>query len=370
MKILIVPSWYAGINDELGLGGIFHYEQAIELAKSNTVAVYYMFDRYLQDDFYCQEERGIVTYRSKFIQSQRLYNRIRIYKAFRKIIQEFKPDIVHAHVATDAGRYTALWCTHFQVPFLITEHSTVEVTGVGHGLAHQYAKFVYSRSKVNFCVSEDLRNKLSIIFPKYDFRVMYNGIIMPDKIEQKQIYRKENLYNIGIVASLYDKNIKGMQYLLPALQRLLHDGQKIFLHVVGGGEYEDFYLKMAVQLGIEKHIHFYGECSKQEVYEIVNQMDFFVSASIIESFGCAIAEALLLGKPVVATKCGGPEGFVTSKDGILVEKESAEALYHGIQYMIGHLEQYDSVAIRKYARERFDNSIICRRYEKVYQAIK
>lgn len=367
MKILIVPSWYTSHDDIMGNGGIFHYEQAKELAKEHTVAIYYPFDRTLTEEFQAEKERGILTFRNRFVDRQRLRNRVRIYKAFRYIFKEFEPDIVHTHVATEAGRYVAFWCGIFRIPFVVTEHSTVEVSGVAKGLAHVYAGFVYRKSKVNFCVSEDLQRKLSNIFPQYSFKVMYNGVQMPKEIDKTHSYRREECWNVVLVAALYDEKIKGLQFLFPAIKKLIQEGYAMALHIVGSGGYEEYFHKMAEKLGISKYVIFYGNCEKQKVYEIVSQMDFLVSASLVESFGCSMAEALMLGKPVLATRCGGPEGFVTKDVGILVDKGSTEALYEGILEMFQRKDEFVKEEIQEYARERFDNSIICRRYANIYR---
>ncbi len=369
MRILIVPSWYTSHDNIMGNGGIFHYEQAKEMAKEHTVAIYYPFDRTIAEDFQEGEERGLQTYRSKFLRRQRIRNRIRIYRAFRYIIKEFCPDIVHTHVATEAGRYTALWCGVYGIPFVVTEHSTVEVSGVAKGVAHVYAGFVYGRSKANFCVSEDLQCKLSAIFPQFNFKVMYNGIQIPAVVDDFCNDRRAGYCNIALVAALYDDKIKGLQFLLPAVQKLIEDGHHIVLHIVGGGAYEKYFHEMAESLKISEYVIFHGECQKQRVYEIVGQMDFLVSASLVESFGCSLAEALLLGKPVLATKCGGPEGFVNEQVGVLVEKGSIEALRDGIIKMLYETDRFNKEKIQHYAQGCFDNKCICRKYVSIYQRI-
>lgn len=368
MNILIVPSWYTGYDNVEGNEGIFHYEQAAEMSREHNVAIYFPFDRAMPQNFSVEKERDILTFRSKYVRSQRIRNRIRIYKAFKAVFNKFKPDIVHTHVATEAGRYAALWCSFFHIPFIVTEHSTVEVSGVElQSVARLYANYVYKLSKANFCVSEDLQNKLSSIFPKYSFKVMYNGISMPPVFESVNKYRKEDCCNIALVASFYDKKIKGIQFLLPALQRLIEEKQSVILHLLGGGEYEVYYKEMAAKLEIAEYVIFYGECEKRKVYEVVKQMDFLVSASLVESFGCSLAEALLLGKPVLATRCGGPEGFVNKNVGVLVEKGSVQALYDGIIEMMRRKDEFQRNDIYYYAMERFNIEMICRKYVEVYQ---
>lgn len=76
-----------------------------------------------------------------------------------------------------------------------------------------------------------------------------------------------------------------------------------------------------------------------------------------------------MGKPVLVTRCGGPEGFVNEKVGILVDKGSAQALYEGMLEMLRRKEWFNGKEIKNYARERFDNGIICDRYIDVYRDI-
>lgn len=85
----------------------------------------------LRQEFSQGKEAGVLTFRCKFVPSDRIRNRIRMFKAFASIVKQFKPDLVHAHVATEAGRYAAIWCSYYKIPFIVTEHATVEISG-GH----------------------------------------------------------------------------------------------------------------------------------------------------------------------------------------------------------------------------------------------
>lgn len=58
MRILIVPSWYTSHDNIMGNGGIFHYEQAREMAKEHTVAIYYPLTGRLQKIFKQKKREG------------------------------------------------------------------------------------------------------------------------------------------------------------------------------------------------------------------------------------------------------------------------------------------------------------------------
>ena len=89
----------------------------------------------------------------------------------------------------------------------------------------------------------------------------------------------------------------------------------------------------------------------------------------MESFGCSIAEVQMLGIPVVATRCGGPESIVTPKTGILVDKDNEETLYQGISQMIDNYMKYDSEEIKRYAAGKYSLDTISRQYYAIYRDI-
>lgn len=366
MRVLIMPSWYASKKDEIPLGGIFHYEQAMELSKKCDVAIYYPFDKTLEDEMSVEMERGLLTYRSFFNRKRKILNIVRMIKTFRKINKEFKPDIIHAHVATEVGRYAVILGKLFHKPLIMSEHSTIENSGVAKGIGKIYGKMAYSYSSYNVCVSENLQQKLQMVFPKYQFTTIYNGIMIPEIPSNQNKYRIAEKVNFALVAVLYSLDIKGIQYVLPAIRELSMEGYEIAFHIVGDGEYKTYFQNMAEEYGVADNCIFYGSCSKPKVFEIVNEMDFLISASLLESFGCSLAEAMMLGKPVVATKSGGPESFVNDRVGMLVDKGSEEAIVNGLREMMQKYDKYDSKAIQQYAYEKFEMSNVCARYIELY----
>lgn len=366
MNVLMMVSWYASKNDVTGVGGIFHYEQAASLKKYCNVVIYYPYDRdvtAVTDEV----EKGIKVYRSKYKLENKLRNRYYMFRAMKKIKKEFAPDIIHAQVATEAGRFAVALGKIFRIPVIITEHSTVEASGVQRFPHHMYADFAYKYSRYNACVSEYLRDGLKEIFPAYDFHTVYNGIKIPDNIVRTQVYRAEGYINMIIVASLYDWEIKGIPGILENVGKLKGEGYKVRLHIVGDGEYLEDFQDYAKKLNIQDECIFYGRFTKNEVYSIMEQMDFLISASKFESFGCSIAEAMMMGKPVLATRSGGPESIVTEETGILIEKENPRALYEGLKEMIHNFKSYDCEKIKDYARSRFDIDAISRKYIEIYK---
>ena len=95
----------------------------------------------------------------------------------------------------------------------------------------------------------------------------------------------------------------------------------------------------------------------------------FVLPSHHETFGVVVIEALALGKPVIATRCGGPESIIESGDGLLVPTNNIEALAQAMAEISSHMDQYDPVDIRERCRIRFGEEAIVSRLIEVYQDV-
>lgn len=78
-----------------------------------------------------------------------------------------------------------------------------------------------------------------------------------------------------------------------------------------------------------------------------------VSSSRRETFCSVAAEALACGTPLIITRCGGPEEFVTESDGVMVAADDPVAFAAGILRAIGRRETFDGAAMRARIVERF-----------------
>lgn len=369
MNILMIPTWYSPADAEVMTAGVFHYEQSIALKKYCNMALYYPYDKDLSCDFVKKEENGLLTYRSR-LYSGRILKYIYWIRDFLKIKKEFQPDIIHAHVASMAGRLAVILGKICLIPVIITEHNAIELMGLESSKMRRINQRSYHNSSANVCVSSDSMNRLKEYFQNEQFQVIHNGIINPNSINKQEIhYAKKDRINCCIVAAFYSKDIKGYQYLLPAMKQLLDKGMPITLHICGGGDYYDYYLNMAHELGIVEHCIFYGNCNREQVYSIISQMDFSISASIFECSGVSVQEAMLLGKPLVVTKSGGANSLVTADNAIVVERESTIALVEGIEQMVERLMEFDEEKIKSYAFENFEIDEVSKKYVKLYESI-
>ena len=369
MKVLYIVTWYSAHDADRMTAGVFHYEQAMDLKKYCETAIYFPYDQNLDVDFMQAEENGMLTFRRKECDS-RLGRWMNYIKDYKEICKTFKPDIIHAHVAYGAGVPAMLLSKLYHVPMVVTEHNPIELFNLDDKMTHFVSGLVYHHSKMNAFVSPHSIDSIRPYFPDLDYTLIYNGVMNPNNVpESDDKYAVPNAINCCIVAAFYDKDIKGYQFLIPAIKKLVDEGVNIYLHICGGGDYQEYYENLAKELGVSEHCIFYGQCDRVKVYQIVRQMDFNVSASIFECSGVSTQEAMLLGKPIMCSRSGGVNSMCTEDTAIVVDRGSTDALVDGIKEMISRLDEFDPDKIRKHAFYNFEIDQVSQQYMREYNKV-
>lgn len=164
---------------------------------------------------------------------------------------------------------------------------------------------------------------------------------------------------------------KGYEHLFEAVRLLKGRANRRFsLLVAGRGPLLEHYQQLAASLDIGDRVRFLG--FRNDLPDLMVASDLFVLPSVAESFGLVLAEALYLGKPVLASRVGGiPEIVDDGIDGCLVPPGDAQAL-SGIMEKFLHgtvqLPGVGEAAVAK-VRARFDFQQMLRKYEAVYERV-
>ena len=101
------------------------------------------------------------------------------------------------------------------------------------------------------------------------------------------------------------------------------------LDVIGDGPMSAKWESLASELGLKDRVHFAGWLTQQECAVRLQSAVALVLPSLIECGGAVVLEAMAMGKPVIATRWGGPMDYLDSTCGILVEPKSYEDLVTG-----------------------------------------
>jgi L-malate glycosyltransferase len=122
--------------------------------------------------------------------------------------------------------------------------------------------------------------------------------------------------------------LKGQMEVLEAMPAILRHFPRARLLLVGEAfAYEKEYAEALGQAakGLEQAVVFTGQ--RSDIPQILSASDILVSASWHEAFGRTVVEGMAMGKPVVATRSGGPDDIVVDGDtGYLVPLKDPQAL--------------------------------------------
>jgi glycosyltransferase involved in cell wall biosynthesis len=176
------------------------------------------------------------------------------------------------------------------------------------------------------------------------------------------------LIRILVVADLVDE-IKNISGVIAAFQSLPLKEQ-VILQIVGDGPDRSRLETQAAAAGLlDKKIFFHGKKDNTEVYAFLSACSFLVMNSRLETFSLICAEALSCGKPVVATRCGGPEDYLTGEQGILIEPGHAGQLADALKQMIVQYQSYDKEKLKEFAINHFSPATVGKMYFDLYQRI-
>jgi teichuronic acid biosynthesis glycosyltransferase TuaC len=124
--------------------------------------------------------------------------------------------------------------------------------------------------------------------------------------------------------------VKGIIYLIEAVEQLLSRGVDVVAYLVGEGSGRPYYESEIACRGLSARIRLVGNCPHSEVATWMGAADIFCLPSIREGFPNVVLEALFSGRPVVASDVGGIPEMVNSENGVLAEPGNTQALANAL----------------------------------------
>jgi glycosyltransferase involved in cell wall biosynthesis len=240
----------------------------------------------------------------------------------RRVIKQFKPDILHAHYATSYGLLGSL---SLFSPFIISVWGSDVFDFPKHSFFHTaILKFNFLRSNLVLSTSYVMAEEIK----KYTSKRV---IVTPFGIDSQK-FRKDNFHNknekqitIGTIKTLAP--IYGINYLIEAFSilKIKRPNFNLKLVIVGDGPIREDLMRFAKEKSVSEQTTFIGKIIHDKVPEYLNSFDIFIALSIEESFGVAIIEASACQLPVIVSNVGGlPEVVLNGESGFLVRSKDAE----------------------------------------------
>lgn len=390
LKICVIPTWYPSSNNPFS--GIFIRDHVESLAKQHQVSVLYPELCHFKQWFHLPAHspvREIVSNNLELwhIQRRKLpffhnYSSLipaswslnRYFSTYAKAAETVfnahvaasgMPDLIHAHVTLPAGWAAVQLGQKHSLPVVISEHTFPNKAYEGNAYFRRMATDVLKRANQVIAVSSALADALKTEFGNIPVDTVGNVISARDFYCASQRQRGREPFRFFSACVLLED--KGIQFLLRAAHQLLQFAITDFEVIIGGdGPYKNALINETNQLGLENHCRFVGMLPREQMRARMHESNVFVLPSLCETFGMVVAEALLSGRPVIGTRCGGPEMLITPATGVLVPPGDSFALatemarhYHG-------LYRYSSETLSASIINRFGNQAFLARMNEVY----
>ncbi|MHB8470363.1 MAG: glycosyltransferase [Gaiellaceae bacterium] len=226
-----------------------------------------------------------------------------------RTLRASRPDVVYAHFLVPAGLIAALGS---RAPLVVTAHGRdVRNIGAIPGVAAA-TRFVVRRAATVICVSEYLRRELETRVPEARGKTeaVSSGVDLERFVVAPAPVGPPRFLCLGALTER-----KNVVRLADALA-LAGEGTLTF---AGDGP-------LRGRLEGRAGVRLLGPVAHDAVPALLADSHVLCQPSLLEPLGQALLEGMACGRPVVATRVGGPPDFVPPAAGVLVDPLDVEAL--------------------------------------------
>lgn len=282
-------------------------------------------------------------------------------------------DLIHGHFIYPDGVMAARLGRRYGVPVVTTEHALWQpwldtwpsvrrqVLGAASGIARVTAVSTAVEQSIRATTGDTFR---TCVLPNV---VDDDVFVMAGASER---WDPDRILFVGAV-----RHVKGLDILVRAVALLAEDLPALRLLVIGEAFYggwrkdEEDVRRLCVELGVADRVEFRGRATPEQVASAMRASAALVVPGRRESFSAVAIEALASGTPVVATRCGGPEEFLSRDTGRLVEPEDPPALAEAIREVLRERAGLDPARLRALALDRFGKAVTADRLAGLYREV-
>ncbi len=259
------------------------------------------------------------------------------YAEISKVLNEFKPDVVHVQVSDPIGLSVVFYARKHNIPVVTTEHNQPEVLTGSMKLPSAMKKpidallssyFRNRQSKSDF-VTMPTKQAIDHLLSGHSINVpvaaVSNGVDLtnfkPGKAS-KEIYERYNIPQDKTIM-LYVGRIdpeKKVGLVIEAFNKARSKLPKTELIMVGDGVDKARLEQLVRDNNLGDSVKLLGRVISPDLYELYKMADVFVTASEIETQGIVLIEAAATGLPLIAVDKGAvSEVCRDSENGYLCE---------------------------------------------------
>ncbi|CAF1010576.1 unnamed protein product [Rotaria sordida] len=303
------------------------------------------------------------------------------------VIRRFSPDVVHVIEQTPGALLCGAFAKALNIPIVWSSHTNIDFylsTYIRLGaitMATRTYQFIRLKhlmhSSINLTVSKDFADFMEHTGVPHPVIVWKTGVdselFNPTQHSRSMRYRMFGTYNNfteeqmdSITLFLCVGRIspeKNFEFLSLVLERI---PSQTFLCIVGDGPFRN----TVEPLFPKDRVYFFGFLAGEELASAYASADFFIYASISETFGQVYLEAMASGTPVIAAEGGQlKEFFVNGEHGYFWKPDNLDSAEEAIRLAMKN-RNYLSKKARQQALKHSWDSASDQVNDIYYEAIK
>ncbi|HWZ21532.1 MAG TPA: glycosyltransferase family 1 protein [Cytophagaceae bacterium] len=265
-----------------------------------------------------------------------------------KLLNEFKPDIIHIHVPFLMGWSAIRIAKKLNIPCIATYHTHFASFAKHHragfleSLINSHNRFIYNACALTIAPS-------NYIYTYLKNEKIKNLCVLPHGVDAKRFhpkhkcslwrsqFGKEKTILLYVGRIVWVKNLMILAQALKELFEIRNDFEFVF---VGVGPAQDSLKELLPQA------HFLGLKTGVELSNIYASCDVFVFPSDTETFGNVTIEAMASGLPCIVANKGGSVDLVEDmSNGILFDSNDSSDLKKAITLLLNHKDIRELLSI-------------------------
>lgn len=290
-----------------------------------------------------------------------------------RLFEAYEPDVVHAHHPFLVGDLALRLCGQYDVPLVFTYHTMFEQYTDYFALEHEAVQTFVVKLAAGYAnladqvivPSESIEKVLKKRGVKRPIHVVSTGFDLEsfEKGSGAKIRKKfkipQNSFVVGHLGRLSDE--KNLCFLAEAVSIFLAQNPKAYFLIVGDGESKKDIEKLFKDSEVIERVKFAGILKGQELVDAYHAMDIFAFASLSETQGMVVTEAMSVGLPVVAVDAPGIREVVTDKkNGRLVKKPNLALFVEALGWVHAlSSEQFKKLKVGARKKSEFFSSEKC-----------
>ncbi len=296
----------------------------------------------------------------------------RVLREARRLHAEQPFDLIHAHFIYPDGVVASQVGHALGVPVMTSEHAFWTPWLIDHPRVAAHVEHALPSIALVTAVSRFLGEGIE----KYvDGRAKVE--VLPNVIDDRVFSpapRDRNPHELLYVGLI--RKVKRIDVLLRALAEVRRTMPEVRLRILSATAFKAYrqdreeMRRLIQSLGLESAVTLVEGADPAGVAEAMRRCAFVAISSTRRETFCTVAgESMACGTPLIVTRCGGPEEFVTTDDGVMVEADDPPAFAEGIRTAFARRASFDGAQIRSRIVRRFGRAAWCDRAMATYDRV-